>query len=273
LALLFRSAEKVNPVSSGRRKAVKKQALRWIVAGSLLISSPLAAEPLEDLQMRLEGLRNDQPIRLRVEVELEHRGSAPLHLNSKKKRGRVIVAYSPDGTVVTRERSRGSSSTFLSLWRSKKPDETEPLVSWDEAQYLAKPAEMLESVLSQVKVVSEEMVSWREQPARLLVLQSAELAANQQVRKASTASPENGQGPLFLEAKLWLDESGVPLALESSMELRLTAALTALEHQSFTFQQVDGRLLVAEAQETSSGTALAVLRSRETKKMKVTVMK
>jgi hypothetical protein len=128
---------------------------------------------------------------------------------------------------------------------------------------------MLASLVSQVRVVSEEMVSWRGQPARLLVLEPVEPAANQQVEKASaTADPI----PLFLEAKLWLDEGGVPLALESSMELRLTAALTAMEHQSFTFQQVDGRLLVAEAEETSSGTALAVLRSRDDKKMKVTAM-
>ena len=249
---------------------MNKQALRGIVAGGLLISSQLAAEPLEDLQMRLDGLRNDQPIRLKVDVELKHRGSAPLHLNSEKKRGRAIVAYHPDGTVITRDNLRGSSSTWASLWRSKKDDEaTEPLVSWEEAQHLANPAEMLASLLSQVKVVREETVSWRGQPARLLVLAPVESAAPQQVEKASAMSDPI---PLFLEAKLWLDEGGVPLALENSMELRLTAALTAMEHQSFTFQKVDGRLLVAEAEETSSGTALAVLRSGDYKKMTVTAM-
>ena len=246
---------------------MKKQALRWIVAGGLLISSSLAAEPLEDLQMRLDGLRNDQPIRLQVDVELKHRGSAPLHLNSEKKRGRAIVAYRPNGTVITRERLRGSSSTWASLWRSKKDDEaTEPLVSWEEAQHLANPAEMLASLLSQVKVVGEEMVSWRGQPARLLLLEHVE--APQQIE---TASATGGAVPVFLETKLWLDEGGVPLAMEGSLELRLPAALTAMVHQSYTFQQVDGRLLVAEAEETSSGTALAVLRSGDSKRMKVTV--
>jgi hypothetical protein len=252
---------------------VNKQALRWIVAGGLLISSQLAAEPLEDLQLQLAGLRNDQPIRLEVDVELEHRGSAPLHLNKNKERGRAIVDHSPNGTVVTRERSRGSSSTWASFWRSKKHEETtEPLVSWEETQNLANPVGMLDSLLREVEVVSEERVSWQGQPARLLVLQHAELAARQQVRKASTESVQ-GPVPVLLEAKLWLDESGVPLSLESTMELRLTAALSALAHQSFTFQQVDGRLLIAEARESHSGTALAVLRSRESKTMKVTVLR
>ena len=193
-----------------------------------------------------------------------------MHLNKNKRHGRAIVERRPNGTVVTKDRSRGSS-TWFSFWRSKKDDETvEPLVSWEEAQNLANPVGMLESLLQEVEVVSEERVSWQGQPARLLVLQHAELAARQQAEKGST---ESAQGPVLLEAKLWLDESGVPLALESSAELRLTAALTAMEHQSFTFQQVDGRLLVAEARASHSGTALAVLRSGESKTMKVTVSK
>lgn len=248
---------------------MNKQALRWIVAGGLLISTQLAAEPLEDLQVRLAGLSNDQPIRLEVDVELAHRGSAPLHLNKKKERGKAIVDYSSNGTVVTKDRSRGSSTRF-SFWRSKKHEETaEPLVSWEEAQNLANPAGMLSSLLNEVKVVNDEAVSWQGQPARLLVLQPAELAERQQVRNTSTESA--GGGPFLVEAKLWLDESGIPLALESSAELRLTAALSAQAHQSFTFQQVDGRLLVAETRESHTGTALAVLRSGESKKMKVTV--
>lgn len=243
---------------------MNKQALRWIVAGGLLISAQLAAEPLEDLQMRLASLHSDQPIRLQVDFELRHDGSAPLHLNKQKERGRATIAFGPEGVAVMKERSRGSSSTWASFWRSKKHEETaEPLISYEEAYNLANPAGMLASLLSEVEVASEEAVSWNGQAARLLVLRPAELAADQQ------ASPV----PLILGAKLWLDESGVPLALESSAELRLTAALSGVEHQSFTFQQVDGRLLVAEARASQSGTALAVLRSRETRKMKVTVSK
>ena len=242
---------------------MNKQAFRWIVAGGLLISTQLAAEPLEDLQVRLAGLQNNQPIRLQVDVELRHDGSAPLHLNKQKQRGKATIAFSPEGLTVMKERSRGSSSTWFSFWRSKKHEETtEPMISFEEAQSLANPAGMLASLLSGSEVASEEAVDWNGQPARLLVLRPAELAADQQA----------GPAPLILGAKLWLDESGVPLALESSAELRLTAALSGMEQQSFTFQQVDGRLLVAESRSSQSGTALAVLRSRDTKKMKVTVL-
>jgi len=236
----------------------------------LLISSQLAAQPLENLRTQLSGLHSDQPLRLKVDVEIKHRGSAPLHLNNQKTRGRAVVTYGPRGAEVIKAQSRGSSSWF-SLWRSKKEDgTTEPLLSWEEAQILADPAGMLDSLLSEASVVSEETVDWQGQPARLLVLRPSGLATEGQVEEASVKS---GFEPLVLEAKLWLDERGIPLALESLTELRLTAALSAMDHQSFTFQQVDGRLLVAEAQETSSGTALAVLRSRESKTMKVSVVR
>jgi len=60
--------------------------------------------------------------------------------------------------------------------------------------------------------------------------------------------------------------------MERSVDLRLGAALSVTEQQSFTFQLVDGRLLADEVEETSSGTALAVLRSRDTRKLKVTAV-
>jgi hypothetical protein len=61
--------------------------------------------------------------------------------------------------------------------------------------------------------------------------------------------------------------------MERSMDLLLGPALKATEHQALTFQQVNGRLLVAEARETYSGTALAVLRSGDARKVKVSVLK
>src|SRR4051812_50079569 len=99
------------------------QALRMAVAGGLLISSVLAAEPLKDLQDKLASARSGQPIRVKVDVALEHQGKAPLHLNDVKEHGRVIVAAGPWGVEI-REQKRIGSSTHLSLWRS--PGKTAP---------------------------------------------------------------------------------------------------------------------------------------------------
>lgn len=241
---------------------MKAQALRWIVAGGLLVSSQLIAEPLNDLQARLASLHNDQPIRIKVDVEVEHRGTAPLHFNKNKRRGRAVVDYGSKGVKMIESRWLGRSSRF-SFWSSAKNDhENEaPLLNDVDALGLVDPAKTMGFLLDGAILLSDERVTWQEQPARLLV-----------IRPGPIAAAADGE-PLDLEAKIWLDESGAPLALERSTEFRLGPALVMTGLQSLTFQQVDGRLLVDTSQESYSGTALAVLRGRDTKKMKVTAVR
>lgn len=240
--------------------------LRWILAGGLLVSSHLSAQPLNDLQARLATLRNEQPIRLKVEVELKHKGTAPLHLNSEKMRGTAVIVYGPNGVKVQKQKSRGEI-TQASIWRDAKDREHQELVSEDEALGLVNPAVTLELALRDSTLVSDGMATWQGRPARLLVLQPSEL------EKVQAETPAEGPlPPVFGGTKIWLDESGIPLAMERSGELLLGPALKVEVREALEFQQVAGRLLVARAEETYSGTALAVLRGRDSKKLKVTVM-
>jgi hypothetical protein len=80
------------------------KALGWLLTGGLMLASVLPAQPLDPLQARLAALRNDQPIRLKVDVELRHKGTAPLLWNGTKKKGRAIVIY---GAMVRRCGSNG----------------------------------------------------------------------------------------------------------------------------------------------------------------------
>lgn len=240
---------------------MKIQALRWIVAGGLLVSSQLIAEPLNDLQARLAAMHNDQPMRIQVDIEVEHRGTAPLHLNKNKRRGKATVDYGPHGVKMIESRWTGRSSRF-SFWSSAKNDhENEaPLLNDVDALDLVDPVGTMAFLLDGATLLSDEMVTWQDQPARLLV-----------VRPGPVAAASEGE-PLDLEVKIWLDESGMPLALERSSEFRL-GPVFATGLQSLTFQQVDGRLLVDTARESYSGTALAVLRGKDTRKMKVTAVR
>ena len=210
-------------------------------------------------------MRNDQKTRIEVEIELRHRGTAPLHWNKEKKRGKAVVAYGPRGV----ERIEGrwlTSGSWFSLWRDHKREDAAPLLNDVDALDLVNPAGMMETFLSEATLLSDEMVTWEGRPARLLVVRPALFEAN---RPQGEASAEAEPTPFASEAKVWLDENGVPLAMERGFEIRLGSALSVTEHQAFTFQQVGGRLLVAEARETWSGTGLAVLRGRDDKKLKV----
>jgi hypothetical protein len=249
---------------------VKRQALRWILAGGLLLSGSLTAEPLTDLRTRLAALRSDQPVRLQVDVELKHRGSAPLHLRKTRMRGKAVVDYGPKGVKKIDARWQESSTRF-SAWKKGKVETETPLLNDVEAQDLANPVEMIDFLLDGATLLSDESGTWQGQPARLLVVRPHPSAAARNEEAAPRG--ESGPPPLDLEAKIWLSESGDPLALERSMEFRLGSALALTEQQTLTFQQVDGRLLVAESWASYSGTGLAVLHGRDDKKMTVTVVK
>jgi hypothetical protein len=227
-------------------------------------SSPLAAEPLNDLQVRLATLRNDQPVRLEVEVEMEHKGTAPLHLNDERMKGTVIVSTGRHGLKVRTKRSSGRLTHF-SVWRDDDGarDAEIPLLEESEARFLLDPAEAIGLALRDSVLVSDEMSVWQDQPARVLVLRAAEIEAAQEDGRLPA------RVPFLVEGRIWLNENGTPLAMEGTLNLGLGAALTVTQHQTVTFQEVEGRLLVAEVKETYSGTALSVLRGEDKKKIRV----
>ncbi|HEX6900918.1 MAG TPA: hypothetical protein VF789_14435 [Thermoanaerobaculia bacterium] len=240
--------------------------LRWILAAGLLISSHLSAQPLDDLRARMAALRNEQPIKLKVEVELKHKGTAPLHLNSEKLKGTAVIVYGPKGVKVQKQKSRGEI-TQASIWRDAKDRDPKELITEDEALALVNPAAILDLALNDATLLGDGMTTWQDRPARLLVFLPSE------IEKVQAEAPADGPlPPVFGETKLWLDESGVPLAMERSGELLLGPALKVEVREAVEFQQVAGRLLVARWEENYSGTALAVLRGGDSKKIKVTVL-
>lgn len=248
---------------------MKRQTLRWILAGSLLISGPLTAEPLNDLRTRLAALHSDQPMRIQVDIELKHRGSAPLHLSKTKRWGKATVDYGPKGVRKIEQRWRETGTRF-SVWKKSKLENEAPPLDDVQAEVLADPVEMMDFLLNGATLLSDESVTWQGQPARLLVIRPHPAAS---ARNEAAPPPESGPSPLDLEAKFWLDENGDPLAFERSAEFRLGPALSLMEQQTLTFQQVEGRLLVAEAWEAYRGSGLGVLHGRDDRKMKVTLLK
>jgi hypothetical protein len=233
------------------------------LAGGLLLSAHLSAQPINDLQNRLVSMRNDQKTRIEVEIEFRHRGSAPLHLNKEKRRGVAVVEAGPKGVKKITSHWQTTGARF-SVWGKKKGENEASLLNDTDALTLVNPAGMMEAFLSEATLLSDEKVTWQGRPARLLVIRPAMLDD-----KAAAAKGETEPKPYTLGAKVWLDENGVPLAMERDFELRFGPALSVTGGQSFIFQQVEGRLLVAEAEETWSGTGLAVLHDRDDRKMKV----
>ncbi|HEY4591356.1 MAG TPA: hypothetical protein VIJ61_03045 [Thermoanaerobaculia bacterium] len=231
-----------------------------------MLSSVLAAEPLKDLQHRLVAARSEQPIRVKVDVELEHKEKALLHREGFKRRGQVIVEAGPQGLHMWEQIWRNSTSSS-SFWGSQRTSPPGPLLAETEARELIDSAEWIESFLLGLILVDDRPVVWEGKEARLLVVRPADLPPELEPGKAST----EGEGPpVILEAKIWLGADGLPLALESTTAARLPG-LTTTQHQTLTFQQAGGRLLVARSTETSTETAQTGIRGSDSKTVKVTV--
>lgn len=249
---------------------MKIKTLAWMLAGGLLWAGAAIAEPLDDVRTRLSALRTDQPVHFTVEVELRHRGAAPLHRNRKKERGKVRVQVDPD-KVRLRDQRSVSGFAYLSAWRGADAgvEDSMPLLDEEEARRLADPAGTLELALRDATLLEDKAVTWRKQPARLLVIRTAEIT---EVQQQVGEPPAEGMVPPFGgEVRLWLDASGVPLAMEQWTELRFGPVLMVSQHQTINFQQAGGRLMVADVEETFESTALKVLRGRDRRKMKVKV--
>lgn len=245
------------------------QALRWIVvAGALLVSSPGMAQPLNDLQARLATLRTEPLTRMEVEVELRHKGTAPLHLNDSKQRGTAVIVNGRFGAEVRKQKWTKDSRRF-SFWGKQEKEPDLPLMTEDEAQDLLDPVGTIDLILANAELVSDEAATWEGRPARLLVLRADFPVAAQ---RGKDAPPEGAHSPFLEEAKIWLDESGLPIALKRSVNAKL-GPVTATEQRTLTFRHADGRLLVDTVEADYSGNALAVLRSRDHKTMKVTKVK
>jgi hypothetical protein len=191
-------------------------------------------------------------------VKLEHRGSAPLHLNKVKRRGMATVQFGPDGVKMIKQKWLGTSS-FASLWRSSKPDDSDmALLDFEEASALADPVGSLDFALSDAVLLEDRTDTWQGQAARLLVVRPALLVAHEET------------SPLVTEMRIWLDTSGVPLAMERSSEFHL-GPVKATQLLTFTYQQIEGRLLADEVREDFQSTAIAVLRGRDKRTMKVRI--
>lgn len=248
---------------------MKRRVFACTLVLGFLFAAAGRAETLDDVLSRLSSMRLDKPVKLKVEVQVKHKGTAPLHRNRVTKRGMATIQSDPDGVKVI-ERKWLSDSSRFSLWRSSKQDNDESgveLIGDEEAYGLTNPASTLEDLLRDATLVEERAEAWQGKTARLLVIRPAQLAPLEKDGE-DPAAPER-RSPFAGEVKLWLDETGIPLALDGVTQFRLGPAVNVKQHQTITFQQKDGRLFVAEVQESFESTALAILRGRDSRVMKV----
>lgn len=250
----------------------RRQIVSTVVALQLVVATLSAGtiaradgDPLATLRAQLPSLASEQPVRLDVEVTTRHRGSGPLHLRQVKKTGTAIVLLGKHGPEVREQRWLGTE-TRLGAGSAKREPAEVPFLTEADAADLVEPAKMLQVLLDGATLLADERVELDGKPSRRLAFRPGPLAPRS---PNGLAEPGDAKGPFVLKAQVWLDDAGVPVALERSFTLELDPVLGVRQQQWFRFRQVDGRLLVEEAEETYTGTALAVFRGRDDRSLRV----
>jgi hypothetical protein len=227
---------------------MKSRALGWLMASGLFISSSLTAEPLNELRARLTAMRSVQPIRLQVDIELEHSDREGLVASRGKAKGKATVDYGPKGVKVHGSRWKGSfhSSSF---GNQEEPERIAmPLLDKGEAELLVDPAGVMDFLLRDASLLREESTTWQGQVARRLVF----LPTTVGEKAASSGAFWRFSG----EIELWLGDGGAPLAMRHTMRLNGEPAVAVKREQLLIFQQIEGRLLGARTEDTFSGAAV-----------------
>ena len=233
-----------------------------LLASTMLAREAAAAEPLAELSARLEGLRSAAPMRIEVDVEHKHRGSAPLHLRRTTQRGGAVIAWGPDGVESLEQWWLGVGAR-VTVWEQaqRRPviDGDDRVLGDQEAAELADPAGALADLLEGATLLGDETAEWDGRPARRLTIRPGLLSPA--AREERGDAPDVG-GPLRLLLVVWLDDAGDPIAAERAYDFDL-GPFSAHQRQTFVLERANGRLVVGEMRETWTGNALAVMKGRD----------
>ena len=232
--------------------------VKSLLLGLSLLLSPtlLFADGLSDVRTTLQKLQSDLPLRARVEIKSRHSGG-----ESNKQRqfgGDSIVAVESgaDGLKLIWSADEVRQSRKAAWAEVANPDAPKSdlgtLKALDAAQALnlLDAADSLRRGLERATLLEDKPDTHKGKPARLLVLR-IDLGLDEEERKALKSSET------YL--KLWLDDDGVPLAMERDVQAKFSRFLIGFrihEHDTRTYQRAGGRLVVTRATHDTSGAGL-----------------
>jgi hypothetical protein len=222
----------------------------------LAAPGPLCADGLTDLRATLQKLQSDQPLRARVEIKTRRLGGESDKQKQSQAISVVIVESGPQGLTLSWSPEQIKQSRKAAWAETANPDApksdlaTLKALAAVEALNLLDAADPLRRGLEKAVLQEDKRDNYHGKPVRLLVIR-VELGLDEEERKALKSSEA--------VLKLWLDDDGVPLAMERDIQARFSKFLIGFrvhEHETREFQQAGGRLVIVRTSKDSSGSGL-----------------
>jgi hypothetical protein len=223
-----------------------------------LLSAPtlLFADGLADVRATLQKLQSDQPLRARVEIKTRRSGGESDKQKQSQATSSVLMESGPRGLTLSWSPEQIKESRKVAWSERANPDApksdlaTLKALAAGDALNLLDAADPLRRGLEKAVLQEDKRDNYQGKSARLLVVK-VDLGLDEEERKALKSS----------EAilKLWLDNDGVPLAMERDIQAKFSKFLIGFrlhEHETREFQRAAGRLVVTRASKDSSGSGL-----------------
>ncbi|MFN7990406.1 MAG: hypothetical protein U0529_23255 [Thermoanaerobaculia bacterium] len=211
-----------------------------------LAPAPLRADALSDVRASLDRLAATTPIRARVEISRkEVEKEKP---KGPEKKGEAVVEYGPSGLSVHLDPAQLPKPGPKA--ERKKQEESTVRLDPQKALELLDPSAEIRQLLDGATVVSDRSEPFDGRAARTVVF-----------RPVPDVDEEDRKSLKRYEdvVTLRLDGEGVPVALERSLDLKVSKMLlsfTVSHRESRRFARAAGRLVTASATEESSGSGL-----------------
>lgn len=224
----------------------------------LFLAAPglLYADGLSDVRATLQKLQSDQPLRARVEIKGWHSGGESQKQKQSQEINTVIVESGPDGLKLFWTPEQIKQSRKAAWEEIHNPDAPRSdlarlkAIEAGQALNLLDAADALRRVLEKAALLEDKRDNYLGKPARLLVLR-IDLGLDEEERKALRSSDST--------LKLWLDNEGVPLAMERDVQAKFSKFLVGYrihEHDTREYQRAAGRLVITHATRDASGSGL-----------------
>jgi hypothetical protein len=219
---------------------------------------PASADRLGDLRAMLQKLQGDpQPIRAQIAVRNVNSSTDDGDSHETVEEGQIAAEYGgAQGLRMSWTPQQIRDARQAERQKTANPDAPSQkggalsLLDAREVANLLDAAEPLQLELDGAKLLEDKVEPRSGRPTRVLVLQPRDGL------RSSERKMLKGREAVL---KLWLDESGVPVALDHTEKLKFTKFLINFSvsvHESRTFSRVGNRLVVTGLNAESSGSGL-----------------
>jgi hypothetical protein len=224
----------------------------------LAAAPPAAADRLGDLRAALQKLQGDpQAIRAQIAVRNVNSSSGDDDDHETVEEGQIAAEYGgAQGLRMSWTPQQVRDARQAERQKAANPDAPSQkggalsLLEAREVADLLDAAEPLQLEIDGAKLLEDKVEPRNGRSTRVLVLQPRD-----GLRSAERKMLKHREAVI----KLWLDESGVPVALDHTEKLKFTKLLINFSvsvHESRTFSRVGNRLVVTALNAESSGAGL-----------------